>query len=174
MRQMPFTDLRLEQAYLYWHDKAAGRPMPSRADIEPGELRSLLPHILLFDVIEGGKGFRYRLVGTEVERHIGQAVTGRLIDEVLSGDYLAHIRSLHLQAIAATAPVYSESKFAERRGGFTMMPDFKRAYRLVLPLSRDGSAVDMVLWGQLLEPIRNRHEPDVLLVDRSRTPDRDS
>jgi hypothetical protein len=160
-------DQRLLTLHAYWSAKRGQRAMPSRADLDPGDLKALLPHILLIDVVEGGADFRYRLVGTEIERHIGRTLTGRLISEVLSGEYLDYIRSLHRRAIAEAAPVYSENNFNDGRSGFALIADFKRAYRLMLPLSRDGTVIDMLLCGQLFLPTRDRDVPEILLVDRS-------
>jgi len=160
------SDQRLLTLYAYWLSKRGGRAMPSRADIDPGDFRALLPHILLVDVIDGGTDFRYRLVGTELERHLGRPVTGRLLSELVSGRYLDYMRSLYLTAIIEGVPVYSANSFDDGRTGFALIANFKRTYRLMLPLSRDGTTVDMVLCGQLFEPIRDRDAPDVLLVDR--------
>ena len=161
------SDQRLLALYIYWSGKRGQRAMPCRADIDPGDVRALLPHILLIDVLEGGADFRYRLVGTEIERHIGRPITGRLFSETLNGEYLDYICSLHQRAIVEVAPVYSENDFNDRRSGFGLVADFKRAYRLMLPLSRDGTTVDMLLCGQLFKPIRNRDEPEILLVDKA-------
>lgn len=161
------SDQRLLTLYAYWSAKRGQRAMPSRADIDPGDFRTLLPHILLVDVVGGGTEFRYRLVGTEIEHNIGRTVTGRLFGEVLSGDYLAYIQALHRRVIAEAAPIYAENNINERHGAFTAITDFKRTYRLMLPLSRDGTAVDMLLGVQLFKPIRNRDEPEILLVDKA-------
>lgn len=160
------SDQRLLALHAYWSAKRGQRAMPGRTDIEPGEMRALLPHILLIDVLRGGADFRYRLVGTEIERHFGRPLTGRLVSETLDGDYLGYIRSLHHRVIAEAVPVYSENNFNDGRSGFALIADFKRAYRLMLPLSRDGTKVDMLLCGQVFGPIRNWDEPEILLVDR--------
>ena len=160
------SDQRLVALYSYWSSKRGPRAMPGRPDIDPAELLPLLPHILLMDVVEAGRDFRYRLVGTEVERHIGRPVTGRLISEVLNGDYLAYIHSLHRRAMTEATPVYSENNFDAARSGFAPVADYKRAYRLMLPLARDGTSVDIMLCGQVFGPIPDRAPPEVLLVDK--------
>ena len=153
--------------YSYWLSKRGDRAMPARADIQPGEIRALLPDVLLVDVIEGGKDFRYRLVGTELERHFGRGVTGRLLSELISDPYLDYMRSLYLSVVIERVPVYSAHSFDDDRTGFALIAAFKRTYRLMLPLSRDGETIDMVLCGQTFEPIRSQDETDVLLVDRN-------
>lgn len=41
----------LQSAYDYWMGKRADRFAPSRADIKPEEIRFLLPHVMILDVI---------------------------------------------------------------------------------------------------------------------------
>src|SRR5690349_8298694 len=61
----------LTRLFCYWQAKRGGRAMPARADIDPAEIKALLPYMILVDVIydtEAGLDFVYRLVGTrEVE-----------------------------------------------------------------------------------------------------------
>jgi len=162
------SDQRLTTLLAYWSSKRGDRRMPSRADIDPADLRVLLPHIMLLDVIDGGSDMRYRLVGTEIERHLGRPVTGRLLGDLVSGEYRDYVLSLYRRVIVETVPVYSENGFFDRdRSGFGMIADFKRAHRLMLPLSRDGKTVDIVLCGQIFTTNRNRDEPDVLLLDKA-------
>ncbi|HEV2673486.1 MAG TPA: PAS domain-containing protein [Aliidongia sp.] len=160
-----FADQRLAALYAYWSGKRGARPMPGRADIDPAELRLLLPHLLLIDVVDGGQDFRYRLVGTEIERQIGRQVTGRMIGEALSGDYLAYILSLHRRVLAERASVYAENSFNEGRAGFGLLADYKRTYRLMLPLSKDGTEIDMMLCGQVFQSNRARADEEILLID---------
>jgi hypothetical protein len=159
-------DERLKALYASWRRKRGVRPMPGRSDIDPAEMRPWLPHLILLDVIDGGREFRYRLVGTEIERQIGRALTGRLVGEVLEADYLAYILGLHRRVVAEAAPVYAENSFGDERQGFAIVAPHKRAYRLSLPLSKTGTAIDMLLCGQIFDLNRLNAGPDVLLVDR--------
>jgi hypothetical protein len=159
-------DERLVALYDYWCDKRGDRAMPSRSDIDPVEMRPLLPHLMLLDVVDGGRDFRYRLVGTEIERNFGPPLTGRLIGDVLSGDYLAYILALHRRVLAEAAPAYAENSFNDERSGYAIVAPHKRAYRLSMPLSKTGDAIDMLLCGQVFELNRLNAGPNVLLVDR--------
>jgi hypothetical protein len=161
-----FPDQRLKSLYRYWTAKRTGRALPGRPDIDPADLLTTLPHLLLIDVIEGGQDFRYRLVGTEIQRHIGRPVTGHLVSETLSGEYLDYIHSLHRLTVDEAVAIYSESNFIEGLSGFAPTTEYKRTYRLMLPLAKNGVSVDMLLCGQIFGPIRQRDEPDLLLVDK--------
>ena len=68
----------------YWESRRHGDRLPARADIEPLELRGLLPHLLLLEVERAGDRlrFRFRVAGTAFTTLIGRDVTGLHIDEL--------------------------------------------------------------------------------------------
>jgi hypothetical protein len=142
-------DKRLVRLYDYWRTKRAGRRCPARADIDPVEIPQLLPHLLLTELADGGTRFRWRLVGTEVERHFGAPMTGRYIDELLRGQYLEYLVGLYRTLVAGRTPVYSENSYTTRTGGWDAYSEVLRTARLMLPLAADGETVDMVLLGQV-------------------------
>jgi hypothetical protein len=132
-------DARLVELYRYWDARRSERMAPCRGDIKPTDIPRLLPFLLLADVLPGPR-YRYRLVGTEVERVFGAAMTGRCIDELMRGEYLDFIASLYKAVVDRRTPVYSENTYAN---------DAFRTQRLMLPLSEDGESVTMVLAGQV-------------------------
>lgn len=153
----PISDGRLQDGYGYWRRKAADRRMPSRHDIDPTDIPKLLPHVMLVDVVDGGR-YRYRLIGTENERAHGLNATGRFLDEVLKGDeYRAHVIALYDQAVGERRPVYSESLF--------LSPDVGSIERhtkvIFMPLSEDGEHVNLVFVMQVFlyidQATRDRH-----------------
>jgi hypothetical protein len=73
---------RLRAAYVYWLGKRNGRPMPSRSDIDPTEIPTLLPYVTLIDVLAEPLDFRYRLIGTGVRSISRRDYTGLLFSEV--------------------------------------------------------------------------------------------
>jgi hypothetical protein len=137
----PFTDARLDQAFAYWCRKAAGRPLPRRRDIDPIEIPKLLPDVMLVDV-EADARYRYRLIGTQNTRAHGVNATGRFLDDVLPGpEYRAHVLRLYDETVGRGRPLYSECLFfAPQRHE----PE-RHTKVLFLPLSPDGTSVNMVL-----------------------------
>lgn len=137
---VPFRDAdsRLHAVFDYWQAKRGTRPMPARRDIDPFELRSVLPYLMLTDV-EPGPRFRYRLFGTAVVEAFGLDATGRYVDDVMIGRYKEFLLGLYRDILAMKKPIYSTSIYGTSR-------DAKMwTQRLMLPLSSDGEAVDMVL-----------------------------
>jgi hypothetical protein len=154
---LPFSDPRLEQAHAYWRQKAAGRVMPGRADIDPIEIPRLLPDVMLVERLDNGR-YRYRLIGTENSSAHGINATGRFLDEVLPGpDYSAHVLALYDECVGQRRPLYSECLF--------FAPSRREPERhtkvLFMPLSNDGEIVNMIFVIQVFRYIdsatRERH-----------------
>ncbi len=117
-----------------------------RSDLDPTAIPKLLPHLILSEVGDGGWAIRYRLVGTNIVEAHGSDYTGLRVEQLTSGATLDFTRRLYGEVVSKALPVYSEGKF--RWAG----KEYRWTKRLHLPLSRDGSAIDMVLAGQVFEP----------------------
>ncbi len=155
-KTVPFEqcDLRLRQVYDYWQEKRVDRPMPSRRDIDPAELKGVLPYLVLTDVTDGGTRFRYRLFGTAVAQAFGMDPTGRFIEDVMSeAKYRNFILGLYRDIVMMRRPVFSTTRYGSQRD-IQMWTE-----RLMLPLSGDGENVDMILTCQVFtysSPLKNQ------------------
>ncbi len=69
----------------YWERKRGSHAMPSRADIVPSQLRAHLGWISMVDVIDEGRDFRYRLLGTLVTRYFNWDPTSKTVTEAFAG-----------------------------------------------------------------------------------------
>ena len=76
------TDPVIQQVGLYWRGKIKSGRLPSRADIDPVEIPSLLRHIILWEVEHSPLRFRGRLVGSHIVAMSGRDSTGRYIDYI--------------------------------------------------------------------------------------------
>ena len=65
--------------YDYWLSKCSDGYKPTRKDINPKDIKHILPYISMIDVIEHGKDYRVRLIGSEVERYIGRDCTNEFL-----------------------------------------------------------------------------------------------
>jgi len=67
----------VQEALVYWESKCAGRRMPARRDLDPMfEIPSLLPWVMLVDVLRQPLDFRYRLIGTGIAARARHDHTG--------------------------------------------------------------------------------------------------
>jgi len=133
-------DPRLRRLYEYWDSRRGARKMPSRDDLDPLEMRFILGNLLLVDVLPEPLRFRIRLHGSEMARRAGYDLTGRMLDELPDTQFGALARQSFTALVETGMP----------RCGIRDRVMDARVYRyevLLLPLSRDGTAVDMLLVG---------------------------
>lgn len=74
------------QLYDYWLEKAAGRKMPSRTDINPTQIPRILPSISLVDINPELGQSRIRLAGTRLREIYDREITGMCIEDLDWGD----------------------------------------------------------------------------------------
>ena len=152
----------------YWRKKAGLRRMPSRADIEPGDIKAFLPRLTLVDVVPDDRRFVYRLVGTEEVASRGRDPTGRSVAEAFFGGSAEETLSYY-EYVARHAEPYCY------RGDYHA-PDgaLEKQDVIFLPLSADGENVNMILvfyYDHMFHP--RVEQSSVLLRYHSRDKDRE-
>jgi hypothetical protein len=122
----------------YWEARRAGRAMPARRDLEPGDLRTLLPYLTLIDHPDGQ--FRYRLVGTAVSQELGRDMTGQSVGSYISPpEYAAALMAIYERVFTTARPVFTTGEYRSATRAIHAIS------RLLLPLSEDGASVNMVV-----------------------------
>lgn len=156
-RPVDVDDSRCHQLLTWWRAAQRGRPWPARSDFDPVLFPGLLPHIFLCDVASAPKlHFVYRLTGTEIDHVLGVNGAGRQLTEVpIHDDVNSHWEQFH-QTLDSSEPTYLEHDF--------LTPDRRAvAYRrLLLPLSRTGPNVDLLLGLLVFTKAWERVDDDVL------------
>src|SRR3982074_1800575 len=71
----------LRELWTLWNERRGTRPMPAPKDITPRDMKSFLTRVHLYEVVDGGKDFRVRIVGTAITRSFGYDPKGKLISE---------------------------------------------------------------------------------------------
>jgi hypothetical protein len=141
---------RLARLHDYWIRKCDGRPLPSRADIEPLEMKEWLGNLLLAEFFNGLDNYRVRLDGSNLIGYGGKDRTGKG-SEVLTSAEEKNLISLQYQPVLDSAqPAYYETQFVNSEGRYL------REQKLLLPLSDDGSVVNMVLAGIYYRDLKKR------------------
>lgn len=137
---------RTSALYNYWDQRRAGRTMPRRADIDPIEMRDWLSRMALIDVVENGKTFRYRLVGTALTELRGSDPTGLSVSAAWPREDAEIVTAAYRQVVAQKAPVFCHPARQMQR-------EHERDLGvMLLPLSSDGEKVDVIL-GYLSEGV---------------------
>jgi hypothetical protein len=137
---------RLKDLHAYWHSKKGSLLAPPRSAIRPEEIVALLPYLALVDVIGNPPRFRFRLFGTELVDAYGQDVTGKFLDEIDLSSITAEVTRQVTRIIAERRPQSVRVRFTKQRDG-----RFLEYERLGLPLSEDGTTVNMLFLGFVIE-----------------------
>jgi hypothetical protein len=134
--------VRIQQLLAYWERKRDGRLACRRLDIDPTELAPHLPNIFMADVIDGGRDFRFRLIGTQIVRGLGRDSTGRRFSELYGGkpETLQKMIAIFRMVVDEKRPIFV-------RGSIFWLPsrDIRRFTAGYLPLSEDGLSVNIIL-----------------------------
>ena len=131
----------LKELFDYWLTRRGSRRMPARADINPADIPSLLPYLLLADVDACRQAVRIRLAGTGVVDRFGTELTGHDLSEVDHGEENEAVATTYMEVARLGEPQYKVSDFwTKDRRHFHME-------MILLPLSEDGESVNMILTG---------------------------
>jgi hypothetical protein len=137
---------RLTGLYGFWEARRGTRAMPCRADFRPEDMLPFLGYIILVDVEEAPRRFRFRLIGTEIVTSYGIELTGRYTDAVQPPSYRTMVERHYARAADLARPVAHRMSFTEAPG------KIHELVRLSLPLSEDGVRVNMLMLASVFGP----------------------
>ncbi|MGH6931006.1 MAG: PAS domain-containing protein [Dongiaceae bacterium] len=129
----------LAEVYGYWDAKRGHRRMPSRADIDPAELRPYIANLLLVDVRHEPFKLTYRLVGTREVKARGGDPTGKDVAGHFIGDSWDAMHFKYRYAVEQRGFIYDEDPAP------TSTSRVHELASLFLPLSPDDDTVNMVM-----------------------------
>lgn len=123
-----------------WDDRRKDRMLPARADFDPMDLRKFLGRIVLFDVLQNPRRFRFRLVGTDWVMRFGLDPTNTLVDDFPRVESRPFINQVLGKTVHDGAPILARrSVIIEGR--------YYSYGMLLMPLASDGANADMVMAG---------------------------
>ncbi|MGH6913817.1 MAG: PAS domain-containing protein [Geminicoccales bacterium] len=128
---------KLRRAHDYWSERRAQRSMPSRLDIRPEELVSLLGNVMLVDVSYEPPDLRYRLFGSEIALSHGADFTGKSVRDLDPPGFNELIWEQYMEVVTSGEPRVHRVIYETPR----RLASYER---LTLPLSADGQTVDML------------------------------
>lgn len=146
----------LRQVHDYWLSKRVGEALPRRSQIEPTEIPRLLPNLFLVEVLQRAVPMRYRirLIGTAFRRFFRIDLTGLEVAEDSFGEDGARFCAEWREVLERRAPRWARirqqaTEAPVGHAGITAI----RFTGLVLPVSRDGTAADMLLGATVYDPV---------------------
>jgi len=127
----------LQKLFQDWQARQHSR-FPRRADFDPADFRYILGAMSLIDVHREPLRFRYRVHATEVARWSGHDLTGKFMDDI--GSEYTHIVHKHFSDV-----VMNECPIVHWHIDELLNDKLWNLEALVLPISRDGDSLDMLL-----------------------------
>ncbi|MET1026653.1 MAG: PAS domain-containing protein [Dongiaceae bacterium] len=99
---------RIQRFADYWEKKRAGRRVPLRQDIDPLELKEMLPLLMVVEIEAHPFRVLYRLAGTMVVEMNGLELTGRYLDDLsdVEASYVAQLLAAYRLAWENQEPVF--------------------------------------------------------------------
>jgi len=140
----------LHHLHACWTKCARDGQIPARAEIDPLELgASLIPWIVLLDVIRSGEelDYRYRLLGTANVNLLGIDRTGERLSDNLDAADVATIRTSFDDVVLTGKPVFTMAGLPHKRDFLVTV------YRAFYPLAGDGVTVNMVIGAAIPETV---------------------
>ena len=125
--------------YEYWDAKRGVRLMPARTDLDPVDLKPVLPKLILIDVVPDARRYVYRLVGTQEVEMRGADPTGKPVAEAYYAES-AGDTARYLDHVAGTRQPHLYRGTYQPLRTRTQHEDV-----LFLPLAQDGETVNMIM-----------------------------
>lgn len=136
----------LRRLFAYWDRLRAGRIGPSWAEIDPAEIKALLPHIIVAEFQWNPFDIRFRLVGTMIVEAYGEDFMGRNLRNVEPTGGVDLWLGLYARLAKERLPLY---------GRYSLSSDYVQTQYVdagIFPLSADGMKVDKAIeledWSQ--------------------------
>jgi hypothetical protein len=125
--------------YRYWLTLRGERTMPARSDIDPADIRALLPYLTIVDKVDGR--FRFRLVGTAAAEQFGHDLTGKFVGSYTGTLERAAVQNAIYERLFTTArPLFIAGEYLTHAGAI------HKVSRFMLPLSDNGVNVNKVFF----------------------------
>jgi hypothetical protein len=122
----------------YWNALRAGRPAPLRSEIEPGDIKRILPYVFILER-QDDQTYRFRLAGTGLCGIYGMEFRGHNLLSMWQEECLSSLKHA-LRDVTLNASVsiveYTAATNEHREATFEM---------ILLPLAQDNGAITRVL-----------------------------
>lgn len=127
----------------YWQGLIGEDDTVAASRIDPLDMWPALGFVMLLDVVDGGRDFRFRVYGSAIAQSADFDVTGKLMSETpLQGVVMDFFYAVYRAVMIRPEPLYTEHEPPAEIG-------VKRWHRLMLPLAGEDQRVCRVLVGNV-------------------------
>lgn len=118
--------------YTYWNTQRRGRCAPNRHELDPSEMRGVLPHTFMLEVDELASLFPIRISGTRLDALLGRNLKGAAFAELWTAACREELRALMAGVLDGVKPAVVGVRGAPEGCAATAFE------MLVLPLRHHG------------------------------------
>jgi len=157
-----FATPQLKSVHEVWEAKRGARTMPARGDLTMSDLKMVLPNLAFLSIVrdDARTRFKAKLMGSDVDKFMGGAMTGRFLDEVVPKRFVDKWVALWTPALEARVPTRTVGRveFADQR--FYVSETFHA------PLADDGETPDVLMLVSYFHFINDEAERGKALANR--------
>ena len=113
---------------------------PQRADISPHELKFALLWFWMWEVVDGGKDFAFRLAGERIKTFMGDLAKLQRVSQFPPSDFTKEVHYVFTECVKTRTPLIvgpARTLYAPR--------NYRVVTNLVMPLSENGRDVSMLI-----------------------------
>ena len=139
--------------YSYWNKVRGTRPVPARQEIEPGDIRHILPDLFILEHSPSGD-IRIRLAGTNICNLFGRELRGSLFADLWDAGSREGLIREAKDVMAKLSPAVFAAEARSASG------DVERVEISLFPLTSAGAAADRLIGAVApMEPLRQLTSP---------------
>ena len=137
-----------EELFAYWAKLRRQGILPGRSDLDPADIKRLLPTVSLIQVQNEPRDYRLRLAGTGLWGVYGGEITGKRLSDIYNSAAAAYWRRELDQLVEEKKPRVGHHSMAWRGASHVTL------LWLRLPLASNGRDVDVILgYDAVLSPM---------------------
>ncbi|HEY0106680.1 MAG TPA: hypothetical protein VGB91_11400 [Rhizomicrobium sp.] len=144
---LQFRSPKLKECLELWTRIAAGKTLPARGDLTPRAMKNFLSSVIVWDVLRGESGVRFRLrvMGSGPQRIWG-GKAGDFLDEVVPEPFRTRWHRLAHLSLALRAPLrcHGTVQFANQT--------YYHSETFQAPLAGEGDEPDALMFVHIVEP----------------------
>ena len=139
-RDPHFEEPKLGEIRALWESRSGPGKLPARAGFSARDLLRVLPVLMIAEIVrtDNRMRFRYRYVGTQMARTLGE-MTGQFLDEALPQGSSERTTACYQATVDAREPL----RFVTQSSLNTI--SYLSAEILSAPLAADGTTVNMLM-----------------------------
>jgi hypothetical protein len=140
--------VKLRRAVSTWYRLRGDVFAPSRAHVQPAELKDALPWLVIVDVLDDGMDYRFALGGQRTIELVGGRHAGVAISQLSESPFFSRVGRFFTRCCEDAAPIAVGPITVHKKPS-----DWLEAEAVALPLSDDGARVTGILAVMDLTPL---------------------